>query len=69
MTNLQRHQKALSFNIWEAEVNATWISIHISIPYNMFHLSVDAVDQPIWQLFDSNMVPLKVIRQNQNDEI
>ena len=33
-THLQRHQQALAFNIGEAQVHATWITVDITIAYD-----------------------------------
>jgi len=57
-TYLQRHQQTLSFNIGKAEVNTSWVAIHIAITDDMFDLRVDFVDQAFGKLSNVCSIPL-----------
>lgn len=56
--NLQGHQETLSLHIRETEVDASWVTVDISVSYNVLNLCIDALNQAIRELFDPGMVPL-----------
>jgi hypothetical protein len=57
-TYLQGHQETFSFHIRETKIDASWVTIGISISYNVLNLCIDALNQAIRKLFDPGMIPL-----------
>lgn len=58
LTNLQRHQQALPFHIWETEVHTAWVAIGITVSHNMLNFRIDFLNQPIGELFDMCVISL-----------
>ncbi len=46
-TRLKSHQKTLTLNVRETEINTSWIPIRVTIPYNMVHSRRDTPDETL----------------------
>lgn len=58
VADLERHEKTLAFDIREAQVNAAWVSIRVTVPHDHVNLCVQAIYKAVRQCLDVIVIDL-----------